>query len=63
MDSMSIATRILIVFESGLPFGRQATFGERLEAMRKAVESLGLEETAKGANLKEIVRAPVEVTQ
>lgn len=62
-DAYSAATRILVVYESGLPFGRLATFEERIEAMRNAVESLGLKETSScDRSFKDIVRAAADLT-
>lgn len=55
VDAIDIATRILVVYESKLPFGAPATFGERMEAMRATVEDLGLKEEGT-ANVREIVR-------
>lgn len=57
-ESYKLATRILVVYESKLPFGRPATFGERIEAITKTIEDLGLKEVG-SANVLEIVRASV----
>lgn len=57
-DAYKVATRILVVYESKLPYGRLATFAERLEAMEKTVEVLNLKENGP-ANLKEIIRGSV----
>lgn len=52
--------RILVVYESGLPMGRQATLAERVEAMEKAVGLLGLKETRSGIDLKQAARSAAE---
>lgn len=61
-DAHSVAARILVVYDAALPFGRPATLHERIEAMGRTVELLGLKETSSGATLKEIVRAAAGVT-
>jgi hypothetical protein len=61
-DAHSVAARILVVYDAALPFGRPATLPERIVAMSKTIELLGLKETSSRATLKEIVRAAVEST-
>lgn len=62
MEAHNVAARILVVYDAALPFGRPATLQERIEAMGKTVELLGLKETNSGATLKDIIRAAVEVS-
>lgn len=55
-DSYDTATRIIFVYESMLPFGRPVRLDERVEAMRKAVESMGLTERDGNAQFKDLLR-------
>lgn len=61
-EDYNAAARILTVYELALPFGRPATFVERLEAMRYAVGALELKETVCDANFREIARIAARVT-
>jgi len=55
-DDYGFATRLLIVYESKLPFDRPATLADRIEAMQGAIEALNLKE-GEHADIKHIVRA------
>lgn len=44
MSSEDLAARILIIYESHLPMDGRANLSDRMDAMHKAVEALGLHE-------------------
>lgn len=50
--SNELAIRILVVYESRLPLDGRATFPERLEAMRIAIEELSITSSAAGQVVK-----------
>lgn len=44
MNAEDLAARILIIYESHLPMDNRANLSDRMDAMHKAVEALGLHE-------------------
>lgn len=52
MKPEDLAARILIVYESNLPMDGRANLAERMDAMRKTVDALGLHEVHGNVEIK-----------